>query len=96
MIREDSNDLLFHVVSLFKLSAARKIAPEEYFVLGDGQEAHWEVTKGSHSRCKTLQIICFQTPDQLTEFIPSSECGYWDTENYKKLLINTPLKIKCC
>jgi len=40
---------LFHVVSLFKLSAPRKIAPEEYFVLGDGQEAHWEVTKGFKS-----------------------------------------------
>lgn len=52
LIREDSNDLLFHVDSLLKLSVPRKIAPEEYFVLGDGQEAHWEVTKGSHSRYK--------------------------------------------
>ena len=33
------------VFCLFKLSAPRKIAPEEYFVLGDGEEAHWEVRK---------------------------------------------------
>ncbi|KAJ7334365.1 hypothetical protein OS493_014676 [Desmophyllum pertusum] len=30
---------------LKNLSAPRKIAPEEYFVLGDSQEAHWEVVE---------------------------------------------------
>ena len=46
------------IFSCFKLSAPRKIAPEEYFVLGDGEEAHWEVRElFSLSLFPTLLLI---------------------------------------